>query len=218
MADADLWRTNARRLVVVGHNSLAMRQTASRSFWTLPPTPSKIAVQREGDMTPQEIAFLAAGCSAIAAICSAAAAWRVPHAVAEQNEKIRKGNEARTRKLHILETLVQHRAMIAEPASVAALNSIVIVFSESSRVKDAFTRFLAATSFNPMDKGAVVERYIAIINAIVSDLGMDGQIAGTDVDQIYFPEALGMAKAVESAEIAARFNAMATANNDPRTR
>lgn len=167
-------------------------------------------------MTPQEIALVAAGCSAIAAICSAAAAWRVPHAFAEQNEKIRKGNEARTRKLHILETLVQHRAMIAEPASVAALNSIVIVFSGSPRVKDAFSRFMTATNAKPMNTGAIVERYIAIINAIVSDLGMDGQIAGSDVDQIYFPDALSMAKAVESAELAARFTSVATANNDPR--
>lgn len=67
-----------------------------------------------------------------------------------------------------------------------------------------------------MNTGAIVERYIAIINAIVSDLGMDGQIAGSDVDQIYFPDALSMAKAVESAELAARFTSVATANNDPR--
>ena len=168
-------------------------------------------------MTPQEVALFAAGCSAVAAICSAAAAWRVPHAVAQQNEKIRKANESRSRKLSILETLVQHRAMIAEPASVAALNSIVIVFSTSPRVKDAFNRFMVATSSKPLNTGAVVERYIAIINAIVSDLGLDAEVSGTDVDQIYFPDALGMAKAVEHAEINARFTAVATANNDPRT-
>ena len=168
-------------------------------------------------MTPQEMAFFAAGCSAVAAIFSATAAWRVPHAGAQQNEKTRKANETRSRKLSILETLVQHRAMIAEPASVAALNSIVIVFSTSPRVKDAFARFMTATNAKPMNGGAVVERYIAIINAIVSDLGLGDEVSGTDVDQIYFPEALGKAKAIESAELNARFTAVSTANNDPRT-
>ena len=107
--------------------------------------------------------------------------------------------------------------MIAEPASVAALNSIVIVFSTSPRVKDAFARFMTATNAKPMNGGAVVERYIAIINAIVSDLGLGDEVSGTDVDQIYFPEALGKAKAIESAELNARFTAVSTANNDPRT-
>jgi hypothetical protein len=118
----------------------------------------------------------------------------------------------------VLETLIQYRATVAYPQAVAALNSITTVFASSPKVRDSFVRFMSAANDKPFDQGRLVERYVAIINAVVQDLGLDGKIAASDIDSFYYPELLGRAHAVETAEVLQRSEVyQPTANNDPRT-
>lgn len=169
-------------------------------------------------MTAQELAVVAAGLSFLAAAASAVAAWRVPYAVAKFAEERRRENDARSRKMAVLETLIQHRATIAYPQSVAALNSIPTVFSTSPKVREAFTRFMTAANEKPFNQGTMVERHLGIISAMILDLGLDEQISATDVDQFYYPELLGRAHEVEQMEVITRSQAyQPAANNDPRS-
>lgn len=167
-------------------------------------------------MTAQELAVCAAALSAFAAIASATAAWRVPHAVAKYADERRKESEARARKQGVLEALIQHRATISYPASVAALNSIPMVFPAESKVREAFNRFMAAANAKPFEPARLIERHLLIINAIVEDLGLDGQLTQSDLDTAYYPELLGRAHQVETEDVIRRSQAFEpTANNAP---
>lgn len=172
----------------------------------------------EYTMTPQELAVVAAGLSFLAAAASATAAWRVPYAVARFAEERRKESDARSRKMAVLETLIQYRATIAYAQSVAALNSIPTVFSASPKVHEAFTRFMAAANAKPFNQGTLVERHLLIISAMIQDLGLDAQISATDVDSFYYPELLGRAHEVEQMDVIVRSRSYEpSANNDPRS-
>lgn len=165
-------------------------------------------------MVAQEIAFVAAAFSAVASIGSVIAAWRVPYAVAKQNEKLREANEARNRKFRILETLLRHRANITTEDSVAALNSIVVDFRSSSKVREAFDRFIDSANAVPFSPQTTTERYLSIINSIIQELGLDSEIKLSAVDRGYYPDALIKARNVAAFELNARHDAYLAASNN----
>jgi hypothetical protein len=166
-----------------------------------------------------EPATIAAFMSCTAAALSAVAAWRVPHKVASYADAQRRSGELRARKLAVLEVLLQHRAMIGFPASVAALNSITIIFVDDLRVRESYLRFMDAANAQPYQPGVLVERYIGIIHEIVAALQLDSKIGKRDLDAVYFPERLGREVEFNDKDFKIRYDAVvtSTANSDPRS-
>jgi len=158
--------------------------------------------------------------SCTAAAFSAVAAWRVPHKVASYADAQRQVGELKARKFAVLEVLLQHRAMIGFSASVAALNSITIIFVDDLKVREAHSRFMDAANAKPYDPGILMERYIGIIHEIVSALNLDGKIGKRDLDAVYFPERMGREVAFNDKDFELRYGAiMANPENiDPKAR
>jgi hypothetical protein len=152
--------------------------------------------------------------AAVAALASAIAAWRVPYAVAEFNTRNQRADREFTAKRELLGVLLENRAFISSATSVGAINAVVFVFSKSQKVRDAHKRFMTAANAKPFLGLTLSERYVALINAIVVDLGLDGEIAASDIDDFYFPEMLNRALEVQQRDLIARHDAL-TANNNP---
>jgi hypothetical protein len=133
-----------------------------------------------------------------AAAWAVRAAYRAPKLAAEFAEQIRQDalreDEDRRLKMLIFANLMQYRAQIVSPVSVASLNLIDVAFRDDREVREAWRHFLDATEATDASGAAnakIVERYLALIEKIARCLGLSGDISVQDVQRFYYPRGLG---------------------------
>jgi hypothetical protein len=141
---------------------------------------------------PQVIAAIA---SAIAAAAAAIATWRGPIAAARMADDLRQRSETeaekRRFKLHVFASLMQERAEIYSPDAVRALNSIDIVFSDSSEVREAWSElYQVLTGQTEAPAHVIDERIRKLLRQMAIDLGLSDSLRLDDFARVYFPNAL----------------------------
>lgn len=140
-------------------------------------------------------ATVAAFLSACAALLSVVATWQGPRSAAKLSEKIRKDtereNERRRMKLQVFSTLMQERATIASLDSVRMLNSIDFVFSDSSRVREAWADLFAIFHTSEAPHPQLREDKLRVLlKEMGADIGLSDLLKVDDIARIYYPNAL----------------------------
>jgi hypothetical protein len=153
------------------------------------------------------LATFAAACVAVKI------AYRAGKRTAELAEEVRQKataqGDVRRTKLNVLETLLQHRATFEFPDAVNSLNMISVAFADDQEVRDAYASFLAAAEINErFHAGALRERYLAIIEKVVENLGMSETITVADIHQGFYPTFLDKQRALLTREFDDRFGAV----------
>jgi hypothetical protein len=148
-------------------------------------------------MTAEQIQAIAAVATFLAAALAVWATFRAPRLAAQFAEQLRvasqKEQEARSAKYLIFANLMQFRSQMLNPNAVASLNLIDVVFRDAREVRDAWRHFQAATQEEPYSFDRIRERYLAIIEKIARDLGLSESITIADIQNSYYPRALGEA-------------------------
>lgn len=139
--------------------------------------------------------MIAAFLSAVAAISAAIATWRGPIAAAKMANELRSKSEqsaeARRFKFHVFASLMQERAEIYSPDSVKALNSIDVVFSDSTSVREAWSElYQALNSENGVPSHVIDERLRKLLREMSIDLGISDALRLDDFGRVYLPNAL----------------------------
>lgn len=143
----------------------------------------------------QNPATAAAFLSFVATCLAAFATWQGPRSAATLAEKIRRyterENERRRMKLQVFSTLMQERATIASIDSVRMLNSIDFVFSDSTRVREAWADLFAIfhTSDAPHPQ-LREEKLRVLLKEMGADIGLSETLKVDDIARIYYPNAL----------------------------
>ena len=150
------------------------------------------------------LATFAAACVAVRAAYRAGK--RTAELAEEMRQKTAAEGDARRLKLNVLETLLQHRATFEFPDAVNSLNMISFAFGDDQEVRDAYTHFLAAAEINErFHAGALRERYLAIIEKVVANLGLSETITVADIHQGFYPTFLDKQRALLSREFDDRY-------------
>ena len=102
----------------------------------------------------------------------------------------------------IFSTLMQFRSAIASPQSVAALNSIDVVFIDHREVREAWRHFLGAANEKPFVADKLVERHRSLLEKMARALDLSGSISVGDIEASYYPEFLGTLDAASHMEAA----------------
>lgn len=166
-----------------------------------------------GEMDADNVQAVAAVFTFLAACVAVWAAFRAPKLAAAFAEELRQrstaADEARRQKIWILSTLMQHRATFEFPDAVNALNAISLVFVEDQEVRDAYTHFLAAAGRkgSEFQHAELRERYLALIEKIVRNLGMNRKITVADIHEGYFPHFMSKQRMLLAKDIDDRFDA-----------
>lgn len=146
-----------------------------------------------------------------AALAAVRAAYRAPKLAAQFAEELRASSHERDeivrQRKHILLVLMRNRASIDDPSSVEAINAIDMVFYDRPKIRAARIDFHTAVCHKPYNPSVAVARYLALIEQIVRDLGMESGIEFRDIDRIYLPDSMANLATLTRQEFRLRWKA-----------
>lgn len=145
-------------------------------------------------ISPDVIAAVSAGLSAIATLFAAMAAWRAPKNAARLAEDLRQANEKSTEqrrmKFYIFTTLMQERAAVYSSDAVRALNLIDVVFAASGKVREAWAELYNAYGDRQASDFDKQSKLRTLLKEMADDLGLSSGLRVDDFGRVYFPNAL----------------------------
>jgi hypothetical protein len=151
-----------------------------------------------------EPAVVAAFLSAVAAIASAIAAWRVPISTALAADKLKREGDAKSEerrlKLYVFTTLMQERARVYSLEGVRALNLIDVVFNGSPRVREAWAHLYTGFTGTRVPVHALEERIGVLLKEMAADIGLSDGLRVDDFGRVYFPNALAEEQRIQDLE------------------
>lgn len=139
-------------------------------------------------------AWVQAIAGALTFLTALVAAW-----IASQVPKWSEAHRARARPAEqlldfqrgVLIALMKGRSAIAHPDTLTAINLLDVAFVASPDVRAARRNFMEAANADPFSAERLVERFHAIIVAVVREMGLSAAITPADIQQGYYPIALG---------------------------
>lgn len=151
---------------------------------------------------------IAALLTMIAAFAAVRIAWKAPQLAASYAEKYRREtaalDEQRMLQVWVFRALMKGRAEIVHQDTRAAINLCEAAFPQDSKVRAARRMFTKASGADPFDSNALVQSYLALVEAVTDAVGLGDQIDRFDIESGYYPRALGMMDEAALAEAAAR--------------
>lgn len=110
------------------------------------------------------------------------------------NEKLQEKSNTRQQKVQLLGVLLSLRHQPLAPENFKALNSIDSAFIDSPRVRDAWTRYLAALNDGQLtnDPGYAIreQKRTDLLMEIIHDLGLQNKISTADILRTYTPSVI----------------------------
>ena len=155
-------------------------------------------------MTIDVFVALATASAAIAAVCSAVAAFRVPRQVAIMAEKMRSDSQLEDDKRRlqngVFVELMKVRRLDMNREAVMALNLIDYGFRDSRKVRDAYSALLdvyqRSASYNEQQ-----DALDDLILHIANELGFGEGFTVADVKRVYVPNKIMDLQEIERLEI-----------------
>jgi soluble lytic murein transglycosylase-like protein len=146
-------------------------------------------------MTPEWIQAIAAVLTLGAALAALRVAITSPERSARFAETYRSesklADEQAALQRIVLASLMKCRAMILHQDALAAINLADVAFVNSKAVRDARNNFMSAAGEDPSQPVKIIERYHALIAAVVREMGLSDSITSTDIQGGYYPRMLG---------------------------
>ena len=134
----------------------------------------------------------AAALTMLAAFAALIIAIKAPRWAAKFAEEYRSQNAVIERvellRLTVLTALLKNRSELLHPDARAAINLVDLAFPRDSGVRNARDLFIRASIES--DATNIVERYHALIEAVVRAMNFSQHLTGFDVRAGYYPEAI----------------------------
>ena len=140
----------------------------------------------------------AAWVQAIAGIATfaaaATAAWiasKVPAWSERERAASRKAEQEADLQRYVLVNLLKGRTALVHQDTLAAINLMDVAFLRSPDVRAARNNFMQAAAAEPFSSERLLERFHAMIIAVVREMGLSSDITPADVQLGYYPRLLG---------------------------
>jgi hypothetical protein len=154
----------------------------------------------------QAIAAIATLIAALAALNIAADAPERAATFAELRRSESRIEEVRQAlQRHVLVALMKCRASIIHQDALSAINLVDLAFMRSHGVRDARASFMEAAAEGTPER--IIERYHALIAAVVREMGLSDHFSGADLRGGYYPQLLGRIDQATLAEAEAKIAA-----------
>jgi hypothetical protein len=127
----------------------------------------------------------------LAAIVAAWIASRVPKWAEELRLASRRAEQQTDLQRIVLISLMKGRSAMLHQDTLAAINLLDVAFIDSPDVRAARLNFMQAAGSEPFSSERLVERFHALIIAVVRDMGLSAKITPADIQMGYYPRAMG---------------------------
>lgn len=127
----------------------------------------------------------------LSALVAAWIAAQVPRWSEEHRAQARSAEQIADLQRNVLIALMKGRSAIVHQDTLAAINLIDVAFLSSLDVRAARRNFMEAANLQPFSPERLVERFYALIVAVVREMGLSAEITPSDIQQGYYPVGLG---------------------------